>query len=119
MSVVGQSGERVLLPRVGREDFWKLIHEEYAGEDRQRWKGLAMLALRENGGWPLAVIGEVFGHHRGHVSRILTKVKSELRERFEKSPEWLELDDDAELERCDVTERDWGGDAGFENPNGF
>lgn len=30
---------------------------------------LAMLALRENVGWPLERIGSEFGHPKGHVTR--------------------------------------------------
>ncbi len=98
MSVMRESGERMVLPRVGRDDFWTLVHEQYAGERPERWKALAILALRENGGWPLEMIGSVFGHHRGHVSRILAKVKRDLRESLRQSPEWLRMGDPEEFD---------------------
>ncbi len=94
MSVVSEEGSKVILPRVGPEEFWDLVREHYACEDPQRWKALAILALRENAGWPLETIGHVFGHHRGHVSRILAKVKRDLRSQFERSPDWLGLDEE-------------------------
>ncbi|MBL4884559.1 MAG: hypothetical protein JKY95_08510, partial [Planctomycetaceae bacterium] len=40
-------------------------------------------------GWPLEMIGAVFGQHKGCVSRRLKKVKQDLRECFEQSPDWL------------------------------
>ncbi|HCS54478.1 sigma factor-like helix-turn-helix DNA-binding protein [Rubinisphaera sp.] len=111
MTVISEHGERVFLPRMGREDFWKTMHEHYAGDHPGRWKSLAILALRENAGWPLETIGAVFGHHRGHVSRILKRVKSELRETFEQSPEWLGMGDEEEWSERGCSER------GFSNPN--
>lgn len=93
MSIVRQNNQKVLLPRLDGEDFWEMIHDHYAHQDVQKWKGLAILALRENAGWPLEKIGFVFGHHKGHVSRILVKVKQELRDCFEQSPDWLCMGD--------------------------
>lgn len=85
---------KVVLPRTDPDHFWKLIHKHYAKEDQQKWKVLAMLALRENSGWPLEEIGTLFGHSKGHVSRCLEKIKSELRSKFEMSPNVLVDDDD-------------------------
>ena len=92
MSVMRYSEMKVVLPRTGADEFWKLIHDHYAGDDSRKWKYLAMLALRENAGWTLEDIGRVFNHPKGHVTRCLEAVKSEIRERFRVSPELLELD---------------------------
>jgi hypothetical protein len=94
MSVVSSENLKILLPRSGPDEFWQVIRQHYAGEDARKWRYLAMLALRENAGWPLDSIGEVFGHNKGHVTRCLTAVKSELRDRFRASPDVLELDPD-------------------------
>lgn len=98
MSVAKRDGTKVLLPRTGPDQFWQIIHEHFAGEDARKWKYLAMLALRENAGWPLDRIGNVFGHPKGHVTRCLTRIKEELRADFEASPEFLELDLEFEWE---------------------
>lgn len=92
MSVCRPDETRVLLPRTGADEFWSLIRDNFANEDPRKWKYLAMLALRENAGWPLDTIGTVFGHPKGHVTRCLDRIKSELRDRFEASPELLDLD---------------------------
>ena len=57
-----------------------------------------MLALRENAGWPLERIGVVFGHPKGHVTRCLSKIKSELRQHFEMSPNILDLEDELDFD---------------------
>ena len=80
MSVTRRNGTKILLPRTGPDEFWKLIHENFAGKDERKWKYLAMLALRENAGWPLERIGNVFGHPKGHVTRCLARIKKELQE---------------------------------------
>lgn len=95
MSVCGPDGIRVVLPRTGPDEFWQLIRENFADDDPRKWKYLAMLALRENAGWPLETIGAVFGHRKGHVTRCLSHIKQELRSRFASSPELLALDPDA------------------------
>ncbi|MFO1022607.1 MAG: hypothetical protein U0903_18205 [Planctomycetales bacterium] len=82
MSTINLDGFKVILPRSGADEFWQKIHEHYAQDDDRKWKYLAMLALRENAGWPLTQIGQVFGHPKGHVSRCLESIKSELRARF-------------------------------------
>ena len=94
MSVTRYNGTKILLPRSGADEFWNLIHVHFAGEDPRRWKYLAMLALRENAGWPLERIGQVFAHPKGHVTRCLASIKAELRARFQASPEFLEMPDD-------------------------
>ncbi len=105
MTVIRKNNQKVLLPRLEGEDFWEMIHKHYARQDAQKWKGLAILALRENAGWPLDKIGSVFGHHKGHVSRILTNVKQELRDCFEQSPEWLCMPDQDDFPNLDKPEK--------------
>jgi hypothetical protein len=94
VSTIRQNGLKIVLPRGGPDEFWQLVHEHYAGGDQRLWKYLAMLALRENAGWPLEQIGLVFGHNKGHVTRCLAAVKRELRERFRMSPEVLQFGDE-------------------------
>lgn len=98
MSVAKPNGTKILLPRSGADQFWKLIHDYFAVDDSRKWKYLAMLALRENAGWPLDRIGAVFGHPKGHVTRCLARIKVELREEFEASPLFLDLDDELLLD---------------------
>ena len=98
MSVMRQNETKVVLPRSGPDQFWRVIHEHFAGEEERKWKYLAMLALRENAGWPLECIGQVFGHPKGHVTRCLANIKRELRGKFRMSPDLLELTDSDELD---------------------
>lgn len=81
-------GVKVLLPRSGADSFWKLINDHFAKADERKWRYLAMLALRENGGWPLDRIGNVFGHPKGHVTRCLDRIKQEIRITFEAEPSY-------------------------------
>jgi len=83
VSAIDKWGLKVRLPRLGCDEFWQRIHEHYAGDDVRKWKYLAMLALREAGGWNLEQIGLAFGHPKGHVMRCLVQIKEELRARFE------------------------------------
>ncbi|MEM1061241.1 MAG: hypothetical protein AAF532_03000 [Planctomycetota bacterium] len=92
MSTVDKDRVKIVLPRSGSDSFWATVHDHYAGEDKLLWKRLAMLALRENAGWPLDRIGDVFGHHKGHVQRSIEKTKADMRDRFKASPEFLDLD---------------------------
>ena len=82
MSMIRPNGHKVVLPRAGVEQQWDLIITHYAQADVRRWKYLAMLALKENAGWPLDCIGNVFQHPKGHISRCLTVVKRELQRTF-------------------------------------
>lgn len=50
----------------------------WAGWDEIRWKNLAILELREIGGWTMEMIGLVFGHPKGHITRIVRDTKAEL-----------------------------------------
>jgi len=101
MSVAKPNGTKILLPRSGPDQFWQIIHNHFAGEDARKWKYLAMLALRENAGWPLDRIGAVFGHPKGHVTRCLACIKSELRAGFQASPEFLDLDEELMWENAE------------------
>lgn len=112
MSVSRPNGTKILLPRSGPDQFWQIIHEHFAGEDSLKWKYLAMLALRENAGWPLDRIGNVFGHPKGHVTRCLSRIKHQLREDFQASPEFLDMDDELSWENDVDTTDDFG--AGLE-----
>lgn len=94
MSVVDRRDVKMDLHRTGQDPFWTLIEREFAGDDRLLWKYLAMLALRENAGWPLHSIGKVFGHPKGHVTRCLRRIKQLMRERFDR-------------EELDVAAIDW------------
>lgn len=90
MSVTDRNQVKVVLPRSGPQHFWQIIANHFAGEDPLRWKYLAMLALRENSGWPLDWIGAVFGHPKGHVTRCLKRIKGQLRDHFQ--PEVFNVD---------------------------
>ncbi len=83
MSVTNYRGEKVTLSRVGKDQFWKGIHDHYAHEDTTKWKQLAMLSLHETAGWPLEQVGYAFNHHKGHVLRSIEQIKTELRRRFD------------------------------------
>lgn len=89
----GRFDERVLLPRKGADLFWQSIEEHYARSNSRRWKRLAMLALRENAGWPVECIGKAFGHSKGTVTRSIEIIKRDIRCRFDiepdiESPDW-------------------------------
>lgn len=105
MTVIREDNMKILLPRLEGEDFWEMIHEHYAREKPLKWKNLAILALRENAGWPLEKIGLVFGHHKGHVARILSKVKQEIRDTFEQSPDWLCMPEQDDFSHLDKPEK--------------
>lgn len=105
MSTVNKDGTKIVLPRSGPDEFWQAIHRHFAGEDQRKWKYLAMLALRENAGWPLEQIGKVFDHPKGHVTRCLARIKRDLREHFRMSPSLLELTQDEAAEDEILAER--------------
>ncbi len=87
MSTIDRFGGKVVLPRIGPDDFWNDVQTHYAGAEPLKWKSLAMLALRVNAGWSLDMIGNAFGHERGHVSRSLSLLCRELQDRFDWSPD--------------------------------
>ncbi len=85
MSTIRTNGQKIILPRCGVDEQWELIIRHHAQADPRKWKYLAMLALKENAGWPLDCIGNVFEHPKGHVSRCIARTKQELRDRFQTS----------------------------------
>lgn len=92
MSVVARDGTKRMLPRTGADAIWQALCDGYLDtgtdlERARRWRYLAMLALREHAGWPMACIGRAMGHPKGHVTRCLARIKSEIRERFELEPQ--------------------------------
>ena len=95
MSMVNRAGNKIVLTRVGGpEELWREVRDHYAGADAKKWKYLAMLALKVNAGWSLEMIGNAFGHERGHICRSLSVLCREMQDRFE----WLadaESDEDA------------------------
>jgi len=92
VSVMNSKEAKVLLPRSGPDQFWRTIQQHYAGEDEIVWKRLAMVALRENAGWPIELIATAFGHHKGHVSRSIEATKREIRRQFRAEPDFLGFD---------------------------
>ncbi len=64
MSMANRRGVKVVLPRIGADSFWQDVHAHYAGAEPAKWKALAMLALKENCGWTLDMIGNAFNHER-------------------------------------------------------
>jgi hypothetical protein len=87
MSTTDRWGRKVVLTRIGPEDFWLEVKAHYAGADALKWKLLAMLALRVNAGWSLDMIGNAFHHDRGHVCRALKELCRELQETFHWMPD--------------------------------
>jgi len=104
VSVVRSDNTKVVLPRTGPDLFWELVRENFAEDSQIRWKYLAMLALRENAGWPLETIGKVFNHNKGHITRCLRQIKKEMKAEFEISPDFLEMSDEYLLLDEDETE---------------
>lgn len=94
MSIINRWGDKVILPRLGPDQFWNDVRAHYAGAEPQKWKALAMLALRVNTGWSLDMIGNAFGHDRGHISRSLTTLCRELKDRFDWAPDEDSLPDE-------------------------
>ena len=82
MTTVDADGNKILLPRLGPDDFWQEVYQHYAKAKPLRWKYLAMLTLYETAGWTLEQIAQSFGHNRGHVCRCIEKTKADLRRNF-------------------------------------
>lgn len=74
-------GIKVLLER-GPIEALTEVQRKWAGQDLVRWKWLAILHLYVYADWSVGMIARVFGHPKGHVSRVLKTVKRELAERF-------------------------------------
>ena len=103
MTILGPDRQKIDVPKTGPDPFWDAVHEHYldvpdeelpglatdahARRAREhRWKSLAMLALKENAGWPISRISRAFGHDPGHVARCLSKVTDDLREALRLEP---------------------------------
>jgi hypothetical protein len=106
MSVTNRKGTKVLLPRTGPDAFWDALDEEFSPQDDRRWRYLAMLALRENSGWPVERIGRAFGHNKGHITRCIERIKQEIRDRFNIDDLWNDP-----LDRTPAPNADWLPDA--------
>jgi len=91
MTVINRWSQKVILPRLGMDDFWRDVRLHYAGADAQKWKALAMLSLRVNANWSLDMLSETFGHEKGHISRTLTNLCRELKSQFEAAPDEEEI----------------------------
>ncbi|MGC1276164.1 MAG: hypothetical protein WBC44_20875 [Planctomycetaceae bacterium] len=81
MSVMNRKGQKVLLPRRGR-GFWDEIDSEYARDDPQAWRRLAMLTLKEVAGWPVERIAISLGERSSHIRDGIAEVTDDLRARF-------------------------------------
>ena len=88
MSVTRSDGTKIVLPRTGPDPFWDAINSEFDPDDDRTWRYLAMLALRENCGWPVDRIGRAFGHSKGHITRCIDRIKEKIRDRFHVDDLW-------------------------------
>lgn len=86
MTIVDKYAQKILIARNDSDELWVCIQRHFAGENAQRWRYLAMFALRETAGWNLDQIGLAMGHTRGHVSRCLRSIRDDLRQRFRLEP---------------------------------
>jgi hypothetical protein len=105
MSVTTRSGTRVVLHRTGPDAFWDALDHEFQSHDDRHWRNLAMLALRENAGWPVERIARAFGHNKGHITRCIERIKDEIRARFNVEDLWSEP-----LLRTNPPNADWDVD---------
>lgn len=98
MSVIDRKNHcKIVLPRTGRDLFWRAVREHYAEASRRKWRQLAMLWLRVYSDWPIEQIGRAFGYSDGHVTRNLQSICNDLREHLLAAPEMLdELEEQAE-----------------------
>ncbi len=96
MSIVDRENKKVVLPRTGPDEFWQAVAEDFAGNDRRKWRYLAMLVLRETAGWPLEYIARTFKHKPGHITRCLDRIKEELQSTFFSPPAADDAEDDSE-----------------------
>lgn len=97
MSVTQRDGTKLVLHRTGPDAFWDAIDAEFGPDDERTWRYLAMLALRENAGWPVERIGRAFQHNKGHVTRCLDRIKETIRNRFNRTDLWIEPDENPDL----------------------
>lgn len=82
VSVVNQNGEKILLPAKDPDAFWGHVIDNYAHRNQAAWRELAMLMLREVGGWTFDRIGMVFDVHPGTALRTVGRVSQRFRDEF-------------------------------------
>jgi len=85
---MNEDGVKIVLERSGPEEFWEVIERQYANNDPFKWKYLAALILRETARWPVDRIALALDHDKGHISRALQQIQSDLRRRFRAPPDW-------------------------------
>jgi len=88
MSVMNQEGDKVVLPRQDPPEFWNLLEQNYIKRDDSKWRDLAAWVLREQAGWSYERIGIALGCDRGHIYRILSQLRSEMKNTFREPPDW-------------------------------
>lgn len=82
MTIINRRHQRVILQQSGLDNFWHTLQEHFAGESARRWRELAMLSLRVNSGWSLTQLSFLFGRDKTEISRVLLRLRKELRRRF-------------------------------------
>lgn len=112
MSVTRRDGTKIVLHRTGPDAFWDALDAEFQPDDDRTWRYLAMLALRENAGWPVERIGRAFGHNKGHVTRCLERIKELIRNRFNAADLWTDAEPDPTLGWSTPVDRRPGPNAG-------
>lgn len=88
MSITNEDGVKILLERGGPDEFWEVVARNYAKDDAFKWKYLAAMVLREMARWPVERIALALDHDKGHISRALQQIQSDLRQRFRAPPDW-------------------------------
>ena len=88
MTIMDRNEQRVHLDPTGPNVLWKRIFKEYVKRNTRRLKLAAILALREECGWSLEHLGELFDCNKGHILRVLDQIKQELQPLFERSKYW-------------------------------
>ena len=81
MSTVDRNLQKIILPRSGPDEFLASAIQALPGDLRRRHKLALMLYLRYACGVRLEQIGNAFGHHKGHVLRMLRLAKTVLAEK--------------------------------------
>jgi hypothetical protein len=88
VSMMNEDGVKVVLGRGEPEEFWEIVERHFANDDPFKWKYLAALVLREQARWPIERIALALDHDKGHISRALQQIQSDLRQRFRAPPDW-------------------------------
>ena len=85
MSVMNQEGDKVVLPRQDPPEFWNLLEQHYIKRDDSKWRDLAAWVLREQAGWSYERIGIALGCDRGHIYRILSQLRAEMKKNISRT----------------------------------